>query len=139
MKGLGFLAFAPVFLAVVGLVVMGLWNALIPSLFAGPVLGFWQAVGLLLLCRILFGGFRRVGPGGWGHHHRGHRAWKARWHRMTPEERERFRDSFRRWKDMSREQRRQFRRGFRGCGPRTVDPQRPDSAEPGQDVRGPQW
>ena len=131
MKGLAFLFFAPVFLALMSLVVMWLWNALIPSLFTGPVLGFWQAVGLLLLCRILFGGFRRVGPPGWGHHHRGwsdHRAWRERWHGMTPDERERFREGFRRWKDMDREERRQFKRGFRDCGP-----------GPWMGGRGPDW
>ena len=116
MKGIAFLVCAPLFVAAVSLVVMLLWNALVPSLFAGPVLGFWQAVGLLVLCRILFGGFRgRGGPPGWKHH----RAWHDRWQRMTPEERERFRESFRNWKDMSREQRREwreFRRGFRRGG-----------------------
>jgi hypothetical protein len=78
--------------AVVGFVVMSLWNALIPNLFHGPVLEYWQAVGLLLLCRLLFGGFRgrghgwhSHGPGGW----RGH--WRQRWENMTPEERERLR------------------------------------------------
>lgn len=38
-----------------GLLVMLLWNALIPALFAGaPVLSFWQSVGLFILCSILF-------------------------------------------------------------------------------------
>ena len=100
MKGLAFLVLAPAFLAAVSLIVMLLWNALVPSLFAGPVLGFWQAVGMLLLCRILFGGFRRGGPHGWGRRYgwRHHRAWRERWERMTPEERERFREGIRRWK-----------------------------------------
>ena len=46
-------------------VVMALWNALIPTLFAGvPSISFLQALGLLVLSRILFGGFRgRGGPG----------------------------------------------------------------------------
>jgi hypothetical protein len=70
-------------LALVGLVVMLLWNALVPQLFHGPVLGYWQAVGLLLLCRLLFGGLR--GRGGWRGHWR-HR-WRERWEQMTPEER----------------------------------------------------
>jgi len=127
MKGLAFMVFAPLFVAVLSLVVMLLWNALIPSLFAGPVLTFWQAAGLLVLCRLLFGGFR---PHHHGHHHWRHRAWRDRWHRMSPEERDRFRDGFRRWKDMSRDERREFRRGFghagfRGpfgaCGPRMHD------------------
>jgi len=76
--------------ALLSLVVMGLWNALIPSLFKGPVLGFWQAAGLLVLCRLLFGGFK-------GHHgHRGwrHRMWRDRWESLTPEEREQLRERF---------------------------------------------
>jgi hypothetical protein len=75
-----------VFTAVGGLVVRELWNWLLPSLFGWPALGFWQALGLLALCRILFGGFggRGFRPG-----YRRHMA--ARWEAMTPEERERFR------------------------------------------------
>jgi hypothetical protein len=55
MKGLAFIVLAPAFVAALSLVVMLLWNALIPSLFAGPLIGFWQAAGLLVLCRLLFG------------------------------------------------------------------------------------
>jgi len=113
MKGLAFIVFAPLFVAALSLVVMLLWNALIPSLFAGPILGFWQAAGLLVLCRVLFGGFRPHGH----HNNWRQRAWRARWHRISPEERDRFRDGFRRWKDMSRDERREFRKGFGGCGP----------------------
>ena len=113
MKGLAFVVCAPLFVAVLSLVVMLLWNSLIPSLFAGPLLSFWQAAGLLILCRLLFGGFR---PHHGGHHHWRQRAWRARWHRMSPEERERFRDGFRRWKHMSREERREFRGKFGGHG-----------------------
>ena len=36
-----------------------LWNWLLPSLFGWPSVTFWQALGLLALCRILFGGFGR--------------------------------------------------------------------------------
>ncbi len=115
-KGIAFLILAPAFVAAVGLAVMLLWNAIVPSVFSGPVLTFWHAVGLLVLCRILFGGFRGHG----GAHRWRHRAWRDRWHRMTPEERERFRDGYRRWKDMSWEERREFRKGFGGgfgpCG-----------------------
>lgn len=67
--------------------VMQLWNWLAPEVFGGHHITFWQALGLLVLSKILFGGFR----GGWGH--RGH--WpgrmRERWERMTPEEREKFR------------------------------------------------
>jgi len=73
----------------VGVVVMNLWNWLIPALFGGPVLHFWQAIGLLALTRILVGRVGR-GPGHWG--------WRGRmrqdWQRMTPEEREKLRETF---------------------------------------------
>jgi hypothetical protein len=64
----------------------------VPSLFHGPVLQYWQAVGLLILSRILFGGLR--GRGGWHSHWRG-RMWRERWARMTPEEQARLRERFR--------------------------------------------
>ena len=77
-------------IAVFGSIVMLLWNWLVPRLFGGPEVGFWQALGLLLLSRILLGGFH----GG----HGGHRAWRhrmERWERMTPEEREKVRAAMR--------------------------------------------
>lgn len=43
------------------LVVMLLWNALVPDLFKGPELGYWQTLGLLVLSKILFSG---IGGGG---------------------------------------------------------------------------
>ena len=57
-----------VLVAVVGLVVMGLWNWLMPALFGWTEIGFWQAVALLILSKILFGGFRS--PWGSGMHWR---------------------------------------------------------------------
>jgi hypothetical protein len=62
-----------------GEIVKLLWNALLPPLFGWPQVGFWQALGLLALCRILFGGFRLQGSG----------------NRRTPEERERIRQRMR--------------------------------------------
>jgi hypothetical protein len=74
--------------AVLTLVVMSLWNALLPELFHVPRVGFWQAAGLLLLSRILFGHLiGRGGHGGWRH-----RKWRERWESMTPEERARLRE-----------------------------------------------
>ncbi|MFA5909359.1 MAG: hypothetical protein WC815_11315 [Vicinamibacterales bacterium] len=46
---------------------MWLWNWLVPGLFGLRQLGFWEALGLLALCRILFGGFGR-GGGNWKQH-----------------------------------------------------------------------
>ena len=78
-------------MGLLSLVVMSLWNWLVPSLFRGPALQYWQAVGLLLLSRILFGSLR--GRGGWHGHWRA-RMWRERWANMTPQERERFRERF---------------------------------------------
>ena len=71
-------------------VVMSLWNWLVPPVFGWAVIDFWQALGLLVLSRILFGGWR--GRGG-GMHWRGRMA--ERWAQMTPEEREKFREGMR--------------------------------------------
>jgi hypothetical protein len=76
------------FVWIFGEVVMHLWNWLLPSLFGWHVITFWQALGLLVLCRILFGGF-----GGRGHDgSRSRRMSARRWERMTPQEREAFRE-----------------------------------------------
>lgn len=75
-----------VVLAGLGLVVMSLWNALLPAILGVKSIGFWQALGLLVLCRILFGGLG-VRPGMFG---RGRRRMHERWMQMTPEEREQF-------------------------------------------------
>jgi Protein of unknown function (DUF3106) len=111
LKGLAFVVLCAAVLAVVSFVVMTLWNDLIPRLFAGPVVTFWQAAGLLVLSRLLVGGLRGRGGHGWRH-----RAWHRRWDRMTPEERERFREGFKRWRHMSSEERAQFRARYGGCG-----------------------
>nr|WP_175354567.1 hypothetical protein [Herbaspirillum robiniae] len=72
---------------VLGGAVMLLWNWVVPPIFPGAAaIGFWRALGLLVLCRILFGGFRGR-HGGW---HEKKRRMRERWQAMTPEERERF-------------------------------------------------
>ncbi|MGA7557949.1 MAG: hypothetical protein WCF61_02995 [Terriglobales bacterium] len=86
-----FAVFAVLFITLFGYVVMRLWNWLMPVLFGWHAIGFWQAVGILVLSKILFGGFRGR-PGGRMH-------WRGRmmerWEQMTPEEREKFRESMR--------------------------------------------
>jgi hypothetical protein len=81
-----------VFIALFGFVVMSLWNWLMPALFSLGTITFWQAIGLLILSRILFGGFR-----GRPYRHWRHRMME-RWEQMSPEEREKFRAGMRsRW------------------------------------------
>jgi hypothetical protein len=77
--------------AVLGFIVMSLWNWLAPAVFGGHTITFWQALGILVLSKILFAGIGGR-PG-----HRGH--WKARmrerWSGMSAEEREKFRQGLR--------------------------------------------
>ncbi len=87
------------FIAIGGEVVLQLWNWLLPPLFGWRQITFWQAIGILALSRILFGGF-----GGHGSYRSNFRRRMAdrmsdrmanRWEHMTPEERERFRQGMR--------------------------------------------
>lgn len=80
-----------VFVAIGGGLVLQLWNWLLPPLFGWREITFWQALGLLALCRILFGGH------GWRGSVRSNirRRMEERCQRMTPEERERFRQRLR--------------------------------------------
>ena len=75
-------------IAALGWVVMMLWNWLIPTLFVGgKEIDYVQAMGVLLLSKILFGGFRG---------HKCHERWQQhRLERMTPEEREKFQSAMR--------------------------------------------
>jgi hypothetical protein len=72
------------FIVVGGELVMHLWNWLLPPLFGWRLITFWQGLGLLLLCRILFGGLGRGPRGPRGPRFRGCR-------KMSPEDREKFR------------------------------------------------
>lgn len=45
--------------AVIAAITMLLWNAIIPSVIGWGVINYWQAAGLLILCRLLFGGMGR--------------------------------------------------------------------------------
>ncbi len=79
------------FITLGGQVVHLLWNWLLPPLFGWREVTFWQALGLLALCRILFGGLGSHGPG----RSNFRRRMKERCGGMTPEERERFRQTMR--------------------------------------------
>ena len=88
----------PLFIFIGGEVVMHLWNWLLPPLFGWRLITFWQAVGILALCRILFGGHGWRGHGGSRFRHRIRERMSERCGRMTPEEREKFRQAMReRW------------------------------------------
>ena len=70
-------------------VVMLLWNGILPAVLHVGAITFWQAAGILLLSKILFGGFRgrhRM-AGGWCK-----RMMYNKWQNMTPEEKEKFQE-----------------------------------------------
>ena len=82
------------FIAIGGEVVLHLWNWLLPPLLGLREITFWQALGILALCRILFGGFGCHGSV----RSNVRRRMEERCKHMTPEERERFRQGMRaRW------------------------------------------
>lgn len=82
-----------VILALVSLIVMLLWNWLVPVMFGGPAISYFQALGLLILSKILLGfgsgaaQFQRA---------RNHRFWKKfseKMEHMTEEEKEKFKSN----------------------------------------------
>ena len=88
-----------------GWFVMALWNWLMPAVFPGVgLLDFPHAIGLLVLSRILFGGFRHGGHGRWHAHWHGHDKWHDKWHQRWHEKLEK----------MSSEEREKFRKGMQG-------------------------
>lgn len=104
-----FLLMAAIGVLVGGLAVMLLWNWLTPSLFGWNDISYLQALGLLVLSHLLFGGFRgRCGHG----HSRGRMA--ERLEQMAPEERERFLAG--------------IKSKWCGCGTQACGEQKPDAA-----------
>ena len=76
------------FVVVIGLVVMALWNWMVPNLLGGAEITFLQAIGVLILSRILFGS---IGSG----RKQNSKPWRKKFAKkvaaMSPEEREQFR------------------------------------------------
>ncbi|MFT4094089.1 MAG: hypothetical protein QM640_10645 [Niabella sp.] len=86
-----FFALAAVF--VFGAIVMLLWNAILPPVLHVNTISYWQAVGILVLCKILFGGFRG-GPG--REKFERMQNFREKIKNMSPEERERFKEEWKR-------------------------------------------
>ena len=82
---------------ILGAVVMLLWNAILPDVLGVAALNYWQALGLLALSRILFGGFK-FGPRG-NHRGFGNPRFKERFMNMSREERVNFKNE---WKERCR-------------------------------------
>ncbi|PWS27823.1 hypothetical protein DHW03_09610 [Pedobacter yonginense] len=96
-KGKKFIFFLPVVALIataLGFIVMYLWNWILPDITHAGTLNFWQALGLLVLCRLLFGNFNK---GGGGKNRFRERAMEMRtkWQSMNEEERVKFKEEFR--------------------------------------------
>ncbi|MEP7251771.1 MAG: hypothetical protein ABI683_05300 [Ginsengibacter sp.] len=95
-KGLLFIVMIFAATLLFGAIVMGLWNAVLSPVIGVSKITFWQGLGILILSKILFGGFGR--RGGWNRG--GHPGWRKKmqekWTNMTPEEKEKFRSE---WKN----------------------------------------
>jgi Ca2+/H+ antiporter, TMEM165/GDT1 family len=95
-KAVMILIFCTVFIVLFSFIVMSLWNAILPAVLGVKVITFWQAMGILVLSKILFSGFG-------GLHHkreqfknRFRQKMMAKWENMSPEERQKFKDE---WKN----------------------------------------
>ncbi|GAB4019000.1 hypothetical protein [Spirosoma koreense] len=84
-------------LLAVSYVVYWLWNNVLVVVTGVRTVTLWQAMGLLILARILFGGFR-FGPRGGPPSYGAGPNWRSKWHQMTDEERSKFKDEWRKWR-----------------------------------------
>ncbi len=100
------LIMTPIVFGVFGELVHLLWNSLMPLLFGLHVITFWQAVGLMALGWLLFGGWRG-GPGCYGRMAAGpRRRMFERWHNLSPGDRGKLREGMRTVRDRWQEHRR---------------------------------
>lgn len=76
------------FFTVVTGVVMYLWNWLMPDIFSLRPITFWEAAGILLLSKILFGFGKKGG------HHPGGPSWKHKWGGMTEDQKNQWKEKF---------------------------------------------
>jgi hypothetical protein len=89
-----FILLAPVFFAVIGALVMLLWNAILPAVIHVGTINFWQALGILILSKILFSGFRHGYPGRHMHPHSKLHHLREKWESMTDEEKAKYKEEW---------------------------------------------
>ena len=88
-KVLGFIVLAHAAIALVGFVVMTLWNMVLVPVLAVKAVTYWQAIGIFVLSKILFGGFKKGCRNCCGN------SMKEKWHGMSPEEKDKFKQEWR--------------------------------------------
>ena len=109
-KFIFFAAMAVLFVFAVGNIVMYLWNWILPDAIGANEITFWKAIGLFVLTRILFGGFKS----GRGRRRRHARKWKEKWMSLSEEERAEFKEKFKGgWRNMSDEDRKAMKQKWK--------------------------
>lgn len=88
-----FLVCPPLIFLAVSYIVMLLWNCLLPEILGVKSITFWQAMGILVLSKILFGGFQ--GKFGQGMRELKEKKMRERMRELSPEEREKFKEVWR--------------------------------------------
>lgn len=108
-KIIGIVGMVVIFVGIAGGVVMFLWNAIIPDVTGWKPLTYWQAVGLLVLFKILFGGLGR----GSKRNQRRRSRWKEmrkKWRTMNPEEKKQMKEK---WINMDAEEKKAFKQKWK--------------------------
>ncbi|WP_461043223.1 hypothetical protein [Spirosoma harenae] len=78
-------------------IVYWLWNHVLVPVTSVRAVTFWQAMGILVLFRILFGGFK-FGPPRGRPPFEGGPNWREKWHQMSEEDRAKFKNEWREWR-----------------------------------------
>ncbi|NCI48761.1 DUF3106 domain-containing protein [Sediminibacterium roseum] len=92
-KIIGFILCFLLIAALLSWIVMSLWNCVLVAVLGVSVISFWQAAGILLLSKILFGGFHKSGH--WGRKREWREKWAEKMKNMSPEEREKIKQEWR--------------------------------------------
>jgi hypothetical protein len=89
------IVFGALLFVLLGLVTQFLWNFIMPDIFGLPVINFWQGIAMFLLAKLIFG-FGGGSRGKWGGYRSHHwkREWAEKYSKLSPEERERFKQKF---------------------------------------------
>ncbi|MFN8258785.1 MAG: hypothetical protein U0W24_24060 [Bacteroidales bacterium] len=88
-----FVLLIPLGLFALGAIIMFLWNALLPAVIHVSTITIWQALGLFILSRILFGGYHHSARHRYPYYRRMHH-FKEKWDKMTEEEREKYKEEW---------------------------------------------
>jgi len=93
-KGIGIAIMIVICIFLLSAVVMFLWNHILVPVLNINVITIWQALGIFILSKILFGGFK--GKGGRCGESKGKgRMMMENWHNMSPEEKDAFKEKLR--------------------------------------------